>query len=310
MDEFNTFFAQAYWWLSLFGGLHCLALAIYIRYFYSANSNQKLLAGFLSLIALYFLTGMLNRDNSPIPIHILFNLINPIYFLLMPQLYLYCKRSLEQSTEPIGFSKHYWPSLLTLFLAIVDISLRFNLHNDAIWFQAEFFLYRQHIDLSHWGLALPLFLFIQTSCYFVALWFLFRRHQQHQRQPVNAPQETLRLIHFRWLFGLTVAMLLNWLIRVFVVILPFYLGDIHSPLSHALPRLSLLLSFYFLAAYGLKQITRTAYLKGHIAAPAPKVEPQTTELLTSEEFEFIQQLQKESNEVNPKSTEITPDTKN
>lgn len=310
MNEFNTFFAQAYWWLSLFGGLHCLALAIYIRYFYHAYSNQKLLAGFLSLVALYFLTGMLNRDNSPIPIHILFNLINPIYFLLMPLLYLYCKRSLEQSTEPIGFSRHYWPSIFTLCLAILDIALRLNLHKDAIWFQAEFFLYRQHIDLSHWSLALPLLLFIQTSSYFVALWFLFRRYQQRQQQPINAPQETLRLIHFRWLFGLTLAMLLNWLIRVFVVVLPFYLGDILSPLSHALPRLSLLLSFYFLAAYGLKQITRTAYLKGHIAAPAPKIEPQTTELLTSEEFEFIQQLQKESNEANNKSFETPPDTKN
>lgn len=306
MNEFNTFFAQAYWWLSLFGGLHCLALAIYIRYFYHADSNQKLLAGFLSLIALYFLTGMLNRDNSPIPIHILFNLINPIYFLLMPLLYLYCKRSLEQCTEPIGFSRHYWPSIFTLCLAILDTALRFNLHNDAIWFQAEFFQYRQHIDLSHWGLALPLLLFIQTSSYFVALWFLFRQHKQQQPRSINAPQETLRLIHFRWLFGLTLAMLLNWLIRVFVVVLPFYLGDILSPLSHALPRLSLLLSFYFLAAYGLKQITRTAYLKGHIAAPAPKIESPMTEVLTSEEFEFIQQLQKESNEANNKSAETPP----
>lgn len=33
MNEFYTFFAQAYWWLSLLGGLHCLTLAIYIRFF-------------------------------------------------------------------------------------------------------------------------------------------------------------------------------------------------------------------------------------------------------------------------------------
>lgn len=46
MNEFNGFFAQAYWWLSLFGGLHCLALAIYIRYFYQAETHQNLLASF------------------------------------------------------------------------------------------------------------------------------------------------------------------------------------------------------------------------------------------------------------------------
>lgn len=310
MNEFNTFFAQAYWWLSLFGGLHCLALAIYIRYFYHSNNNQKLLAGFLSLIGLYFLTGMLNRDNTPIPIHVLFNLITPIYFLLMPLLYLYCKRSLEQNTSPIGFSRHYWPALVTLCLAMIDIAVRLNLHKNAIWFQAEFFKYRQDIDFSHWSLALPLLLFIQTATYFVALWRLFQRHKLRQQQNNDAPQQTLKLIRFRWLFGLTLAMLFNWLLRVFVVVLPFYLGDSLSTLSHALPRLSLLLSFYLLAAYGLKQITRTAYLRGHMSAPQPKAEPQSSEILTPEEFEFLQQLQQESTDHKEKSTDTPPKPQN
>ncbi|ESE42580.1 hypothetical protein [Shewanella decolorationis] len=310
MNEFNTFFAQAYWWLSLFGGLHCLALAIYIRYFYPAGSNQKLLAAFLSLIGLYFLTGMLNRDNTPIPIHVLFNLITPIYFLLMPLLYLYCKRSLEQSTEPIGLSFHYWPALITLLLAIMDIIWRLNLHKNAIWFQAEFFNNPQSIDLSHWSLALPLLLFAQTASYFVALWHLLQRYKLGHLQLSDAPQDTLKLIRFRWLFGLTIAMLLNWLLRVFVVVLPFYLGDSLSTLSHALPRLSLLLSFYLLAAYGLKQITRSAYLRGHLSAPQPKTAPQSSEILTPEEFEFIQQLQQESTDNKEKSTDTPPKPQN
>ncbi|NSM26002.1 hypothetical protein HT094_17730 [Shewanella sp. ZOR0012] len=302
MNEFNTFFAQAYWWLSLFGGLHCLALAIYIRYFYHSDNNQKLLAAFLSLIALYFLTGMLNRDNMPIPIHILFNLLAPIYFLLMPLLYLYCKRSLEQHTEPIGFSWHYWPAIITLLLAVIDITLRLNLHKNAIWFQAEFFNNPLTIDFSHWSLAMPLLLFTQTAAYFVALWHLLKQYKVSQPPLSDAPQDTLKLIRFRWLFGLTLAMLFNWLLRVFVVVLPFYLGDSLSALSHALPRLSLLLSFYLLAAYGLKQITRTAYLKGHLSVPKPKVESSSSGVLTPEEFEFIQQLQQESNDSKEKST--------
>lgn len=311
MNEFNTFFAQAYWWLSLLGGLHCLALAIYIRYFYHADGNQKLLASFLSLIALYFLTGMLNRDNTPIPIHILFNLINPIYFLLMPLLYLYCKRSLEQRFEPIGFSKHYWPSIFTLFIAVIDIFLRIDLEKNPIWFQAEIILHQINIDISHWGILLPLLLSIQTCGYFIALWILFRRYKIPKQESPNAPQASLRLIRFRWLFSLTLAMLLNWLIRAFVVVTPFYLGDSLSIFSHALPRLTLLLSIYLLAAYGLKQITRIAYLKGHLAAPTtPTTTAQTEELLTPEEFDFLQHLQQESNEVSDKSAESKHNAQN
>lgn len=296
MNEFNTFFAQAYWWLSLLGGLHCLALAIYIRYFYHSGSNQKLLAGFLSLIAFYFLTGMLNQDNTPIPIHVLFNLITPIYFLLMPLLYLYCKRTLEQHTEAIGFSTHYWPAIIMLLLASLDIILRLNLHKYAIEFQEDFFNYRQDIDFNHWSLAMPLLLFIQTAAYFVALWRLLKRYKIRPQQLSDAPQDTLRLIRFRWLFGLTLAMLFNWLLRALLIVLPFYLGDSLSTLSYALPRLSLLLSFYLLAAYGLQQITRTAYLKGHLSAPKAKVESPSSGVLTPEEFEFIQQLQREAHD--------------
>ncbi|MCL1090425.1 hypothetical protein L2744_12645 [Shewanella profunda] len=311
MNEFYTFFAQAYWWLSLLGGLHCLALAIYIRFFYHADGNQQLLASFLSLIALYFLTGMLNRDNTPIPIHVLFNIINPIYFLLMPLLYLYCKRSLEQRFEPIGFSIHYWPSIFTLFIAVIDVVLRADLQKNPIWIQSEIILHRINIDISHWGILLPLLLSIQTCGYFIALWFLFRRYKQPKQDTLNAPLANLRLIRFRWLFSLTLAMLLNWLIRVFVVVIPFYLGDSLSILSNALPRLSLLLSIYLLAVYGLKQITRTAYLKGHLAAPSTSATTsQPGELLTPEEFNFLQHLQDESNETSDKSVESKHNAKN
>lgn len=294
MNEFHSFFTQAYWWLSLFGGVHCLALAIYIRYFYHPDANQKLLAAFLSLIALYFLTGMLNRDNSPIPIHILFNLINPIYFLLMPLLYLYCKRSLVPTHKPLGFSKHYWPSAVTLVFAILDIALRLSAHPNGEWQPLTQML--KEISISQWGAILPALLSIQTCCYFIALWVLFRRHKRNQSD-ATLTQEALGTIRFRWLIGLTLAMLLNWLIRVFVVILPFYLGDNLSLLSHALPRLTLLLSMYMLAVYGLKQITRSAYLKGRLAKPQSQQRPIAIEnVLTPEEYEFLHQIQQDDAE--------------
>lgn len=300
MNEFHSFFTQAYWWLSLFGGVHCLALAIYIRYFYHPDANQKLLAAFLSLIALYFLTGMLNRDNSPIPIHILFNLINPIYFLLMPLLYLYCKRSLAPTNKPLGFSKHYWPSALTLVFAILDIALRLTAHPINEWQPIALML--KEMSISQWGALLPALLSVQTCCYFIALWMLFRRHKRNQRD-VTQTQEALGTIRFRWLISLTLAMLLNWLIRVFVVILPFYLGDNLSLLSHALPRLTLLLSMYMLAVYGLKQITRSAYLKGRMAEPELEQRPLVIEnVLTPEEYEFLHQVQQDDAEKNQGSS--------
>ena len=289
MNEFNGFFAQAYWWLSLFGGLHCLALAIYIRYFYQAETHQNLLASFLSLIALYFLTGLINRDNAPIPIHLLFNLISPIYFLLMPLLYLYCKNSLNQTNQPIAFSKHYWPALLTLLFAIIDIVIKLTGYQTGKW--PSVVLIFSELNISHWSALLPALLSIQTCYYFIALWMLFHRHKQKQTN-MTSSQETLGTIRFRWLIGLTLAMLLNWLIRVFVVILPFYFGDNLSLLSNALPRLTLLLSIYMLAVYGLKQITRSAYLKGRMTKQ-PSQPHVIHNVLTPEEYEFLHQVQQD-----------------
>ncbi|MCH1931425.1 hypothetical protein L9G16_14655 [Shewanella sp. A25] len=303
MDQFNSFFAQAYWWLSLFGGLHCFGLALYIRIRFRTDVNQRLLAAFLALIALYFFTGMVNRDNAPIPMHLIFNLLNPIYFLVMPLLYLYCKSTLEERTTSIGFSKHYLPSLISLGLALLDIMLRLSLHTQASGFAQKFFEFRQHIDVSHWSLIFPLLLLIQTASYFIALIKLLRPDKLRPTTAVNEDVATLQSIRFHWLLMLTIVMLLNWLLRVFLVVLPFYFGDSLSMLSLALPHLSLMLSFYVLAAFGLRQITHAAFVRGHLSAPA-KTASQEQEILTPEELDFIQQIQ-----IEPQETPKDPPSK-
>ncbi len=66
MTAFSDIFTQAYWWLSLLGGLHCLALSIYARFVYQdSHSQRRLLAGIFALMALYFFTGLFNSDNTP-----------------------------------------------------------------------------------------------------------------------------------------------------------------------------------------------------------------------------------------------------
>lgn len=292
MNEFNSFFAQAYWWLSLFGGLHCLALASYIRFFYRTTDNSShILASFLALIALYFLTGMLNKDNSPIPLHILFNLLNPLYFLLMPLLYLYCKRCLQPTNEPLGLSKHYWPAIVTALFAMLDFSMRVQLHQSS---GVKIDLFDNNFNISQWEILLPALLSLQTCFYFGALWSLFQQQQQFHTGLATEAHIKLTEIRLSWLVGLTGAMLLNWLTRVLVVIFPFYFGDHLSLLSHALPRLTLLLSMYLLAVYGLQHITRSAYLSGRLTAQAPTATTSNESLLTDEEYAFLQEIQQDS----------------
>ena len=207
----------------------------------------------------------------------------------MPLLYLYCKSSLSQISQPIGFSKHYWPALLTLLFAIIDIVLKLTGYQTGEWQSIALLL--KELNINQWSALLPALLSIQTCYYFIVLWMLFRLHKQKQRN-ITQPKETLGTIRFRWLIGLTLAMLLNWLIRVFVVILPFYFGDNLSLLSNALPRLTLLLSMYMLAVYGLKQITRSAYLKGRMAKQP--LQPHVIQnVLTPEEYEFLHQVQQD-----------------
>jgi len=47
-----------------------------------------------------------------------------------------------------------------------------------------------------------------------------------------------------------------------------------------------------------------------MSAPQPKAEPQSSEILTPEEFEFLQQLQQESTDNKEKSTDTPPKSQN
>lgn len=292
MNEFSSFFSQSYWWLSLFGGLHCIALGLYIRYIYrEGNENNKLLGSIFSLMALYFFTGMLNRDNAPAPIHLLFTLIIPVYFLLMPLLYLYCYRSLNNVKRSISFSKHFYPALMVALTVLSTVLL-----NNDVASQLRLIEVSSKTELSQVNLVgalLPAILSIQTCIYFV---LIIRMLKKYRGRSHKAHQESLRDIKFRWLLVLTLAMMANWLIRTVLVILPFYFGDQISEVSQALTRLTLLLTIYILAIYGLQQITKAAYLRGRLTIVKNKKSATTkasTQLLSSEELNYLQQLLKE-----------------
>lgn len=280
---YNNFLLEGYWWLSLLGGLHCIGLGIYIRYLYhDRNDNHKLLGALFSLIALYFFTGMVSKYNSPLPIQLLFILIVPVYFLMMPLLYLYSYRSLHNIKRQIRFSWHFSPALIL----VIIIGLTFN---------SDFHFYILQNDLSHvtlLGSILPGLLSLQTAIYF---YLIIKLLKQFRARSSRAHQNSLKDIKFRWLLALTLAMLVNWLVRTLLVILPFYVGDHVTITAQAITRLCLLLSVYSLAIYGLKQITTTAYLRGRLSSQINSNSPQkaSQQLLDAEELNYLQQIMQE-----------------
>lgn len=296
MNELSTFLTQGYWWLSLLGGIHCIGLGLYIRYIYRDSSgNHKLLAGLFSLMALYFFTGMLNRDNSPAPIHLLFTLIIPVYFLLMPLLYLYCYRSLHNIRVPISLSKHFYlPILIAIVIFVVSL-LSYDYAPDGELLQNSAAPGLRDFKI---GAALPALLSLQTGFYFILIIQMLRKYRGRS---TKVHQESLKDIKFRWLLVLTLAMMSNWLVRTVLVILPFYMGDQISEVTQAFTRLILLLTVYLLALYGLQQITKAAYLRGRFIRQSEQDPARTkasSQLLNSEELNYLQQLMQEDKKHN------------
>ncbi|QYK01200.1 hypothetical protein [Shewanella psychrotolerans] len=285
---YNNFLLEGYWWLSLLGGLHCIGLGIYIRYLYhDQNGNHKLLSAQFSLLALYFFTGLLSKHNSPLPMQLLFILVVPVYFLMMPLLYLYCYRSLHNIKRQISFSWHFSPALIL----IITIGLVFTFNSD---FSSYISTPNTHVQngLSHvtlLGSILPGLLSLQTAIYF---YLIIKLLKQFRTRSHRAHQNSLKDIKFRWLLALTFAMLANWLVRTMLVILPFYFGDHVTVTAQAITRLCLLLTVYTLAIYGLKQITTSAYLRGSLSNQISDNSAQkaSQQLLNAEELNYLQQV--------------------
>ncbi len=287
MNEFSDFIAQGYWWLSLLGGLHCLGLGLYIRYIYhEKNGNHKILGSIFSLMALYFFTGLLTKENVPAPIHFIYLLIIPVYFLLMPLLYLYCYRSLHNTREAIGFSPHFYPALVVTLTVIAATIYRTSQQDIFPDIPLSITPALSHLNLL--SAVLPGILFVQTTLYF---YFILRMLSRYPGRTSRLHQESLKDIKFRWLLVLTLALMSNWIIRAVLIILPLYFGEPLSGVNHAATKLVLLLTVYVLALYGLKQITYAAFLRGRLTRPTEKSPMKASQqLLSSEELAYLQKL--------------------
>ena len=93
-----------------------------------------------------------------------------------------------------------------------------------------------------------------------------------------------------------------------LVYLPFYLGDSVLLLTQAVTRLSLLLTVYVFALYGIQQVTRSAYLRGSLNATSqatpPTKEPHTDPLLDEEEITYLHHLMGDEDESDPNDNSV------
>ncbi|MBV7315653.1 hypothetical protein [Shewanella sp. NIFS-20-20] len=286
MPEFNQFLQQAFWWMSLLAAIHCFLLGLYMRYLYQERTpNHKLLAALLSLMGIYFLSGTLVSGQLPLPLHLLYLSVFPIYFLLMPLLYLYCYRSLHKITTPLRLSWHFMPALIILIVVITAMLWR------QLWLKAPLLSTPNDISeltqLGVIGTAIPGLLTLQATIYF---FLIFNTLRQFRGRASRAHQMSLRDIKFRWLLVLTLCLMVNWLIRTLMLTVPFYFYIDLPAASLVLPRLLMLISIYALAFYGLKQITRAAYLRGKLSITPANHAKASSQLLDSEELAFLHKV--------------------
>lgn len=287
MNNQQIFF-QAYWWLSLLGGIHCIGVAFYIRYIYqSHNSSHKALAMIFALIGFYFFTGLITHETAPIPIHLMLTLIIPVYFILMPLLYIYSKQSLYGDGYQPLYAKHFSAALISVLMTssamLFRVGINPKINDQAIQSLADL------SKINILAIILPLLLVAQTIIYFV---LIYRLLVQFRQQRHNNNGLCLNDIRFRWISLLAVGILFNWIIRLSLVYLPFLIGDSLSLLAQAITRLSMLVTVYVFAFYGLHQVTRAAYLRGISGQPTSiaATNLSNNQILDDSEKEFIQDV--------------------
>ncbi|WP_299574142.1 hypothetical protein [uncultured Shewanella sp.] len=266
-----------------------------MRYIYANNDpdttqSNRLLGSLFILIALFFAIGAVTRENAPIQIHFILTLMVPFYFLLMPLLYSYCKASLKIPVSDGNIVKHLMPTFVSMFFIV--IAVLFNIGLDPTASKQPINTLSELSHINRVALIMPVFIILQSCLYFG---LIFKTLNKHKKRFKLTTQQSLKDIRFRWLLILTGGILLNWILRIMMVLVPFYFGDSISVLAHTIARLSLLVTVYGFALYGLHQITRAAYLRGNVNNKAnsndsSKPQKASEQLLNAEELNYLQSI--------------------
>ena len=270
-----------------------------MRYIYansdpSTTQSNRLLGSLFLLIALFFATGATTRENAPIQIHFILTLMVPFYFLLMPLLYSYCKACLKIPISDSNILKHLAPTFVSMLVIVIAVFFNIGLDPNASTQAINSVSELSHINTI--ALIMPAFIILQSAIYFG---LIFNTISKHKKRFKLTNQQSLKDIRLRWLLILTAGILLNWVLRIVMVLIPFYFGDTISATAHTIARLSLLVTVYGFALYGLHQITRAAYLRGNAnnknSNQTQQPQKASEQLLNSEELNYLQSIINEEN---------------
>ncbi|MCL1143571.1 hypothetical protein [Shewanella gaetbuli] len=282
----HDIFIQAFWWLSLIGGIHCFGVALYVRFIYRSTYNRhNILASIFMLVGLYFMTGLLTNDAITLPIHLLLTLLYPLFFLLMPLLYLYSKQSLH----PVTFQPHYLKhTLLAMIIALMTTSaILFSIGIDPNATESRVSSITELSRINVFAIILPCLALIQSAIYLALIYRLVKQSRQLQSLNASVPSDN----KIEWVTVIAIGILINWIIRLISAYLPFYLGDYQSMIPETITRLSLLVTVYILAFYSLHQVTKAAYLRSiNQSTHHPKPTPTSTPVLDDDEMAYLQDV--------------------
>ena len=288
MESISGFFQQAYWWLSLLGGVHCVVLAVLLGWKRPSQkrTQQVIVIAIFATLSIYFFTGIINRENTPLPIHIILALIMPVYFLLMPLVYFYCKNELvsHQQYSCNNLLLHYGPATLVALIVLVFTVTHFN---RSAFIASEATVNMPVNTLTLLGMVLPALLFLQTAAYFIAIIGVIQKTKKSESQLSNSAVDDLKI---RWLLVVAIAIIVNWLIRCLLASFSLVFGDQYWLIIETVIRFNLLITLYILAIYRLQQLTLIAYQNGLIAQAQDRKEKPITDVLDSDEKAYLSSL--------------------
>ena len=291
MEPVSEFLQQAYWWLSLLGGMHCAALALLLWVKGKAhNSQHMMVVGIFITLSIYFFTGIINRENAPLPIHMILALITPLYFLLLPLVYLYCKKELNGNLQyhRETLLRHFVPAIA---VALIVLAFALTHFNTNAYLQSEASVDQGIASFTLLGMLLPALLLLQTGVYFFVIIKMLRNKG---RPASDLPYSAIDALKIRWLLVVTLAIIVNWLIRCALAGLPFLFGDEYLLISQTATRLSLLMTLYILAIYRLQQLTVIAYQNGLVAQKHGTKETAVADILDNDEKAYLSSVFKDT----------------
>ncbi|MBY6226101.1 hypothetical protein [Ferrimonas balearica] len=257
--------------IALIGSFNCLLLAILLLYFYrDPLRSERYLASWLALLALYF--GLMPNLLPPA-------MLLPAYalqFFALPCLYLYLCAQLRQ--RKVKTEQHLLlPALLFLY-ALITALLHDGHH---LW---------SHMDAEGLLLILlPVGAIAQYLYYAGATWLLWRRWA-HPGATASARPNTPR---YSWLMVLMITSGLVWLLRLIGVAVPLWTGQPIPAWMLVSKRITIVSLLLFGLAYGLSQITASAWglrRQARTNSDARRQPPES--VLSSEELAFLRDLNK------------------